>query len=129
MAHAHARTDAQPRAEQTVPLKPCPDGHPDHRLIRADDETTGHLGLPLGSLLHIDMQRQPRNGDVVLAELLMSGRLTRTVRRYTSIEGVVSLARPAGRAGSIVRLRYEVGILGVVDGHIVPLDGPQPDGS
>ena len=132
-----ARTYAVPPAEQSIVLKPCADGHAEHRLIQVDDETTGQLELPRGSLLHLDMQRRPRNGDLVLAELVIRQRLTRTVRRYTSVEGIVSLAGLADRSGSIVRLRYEVGILGVVDGHVAPLnsprdallDGQQPDGS
>lgn len=127
--HLHIRPRTLPPAEPMMRLKPCPDGHPNHRLIQVGDETTSHLDQPRGSLLHIDMQRRPRNGDIVLAELVIRQRLTRTVRRYTSVEGIVSLGRLAENAGAIVRRRYEVGILGVVDGHIVPLDGPQPDGS
>ena len=129
--HDRPQTQARPRTpyQDAVHLKACPDGHPDHRLVAVDDETISQLSLPRGALLHIDMQRRPRDGDVVLAELVIRERMTRTVRRYARIEGLVSLAPPAGRDGSIIRPRYEVGVLGVVDGHIVPIDGPQPDGS
>jgi hypothetical protein len=107
-------------------LKPCPDGHAEHRLIHVDDCTTSELKLPRGSLLHLDMDRRPRDGDLVLAELVIRERLIRTVRRFTAVggsSGVVSLAGLARPSASIIRPRYEVGILGVVDGHIVPLDG------
>ena len=107
---------------EIISIKPCPDGEPDHALIEVDDVTTGKLDLPRGTLLHFDRRRQPRDGDVVLAEIVARGRLTRTVRRFTLAEGVVSLARIDGQPGSVVRPRYEVGILGVVDGQIVPLD-------
>ena len=103
-------------------IKPCPDGNPDHALVQVDDATTDRLDLPRGTLLHFDRRRRPGNGDVVLAELLARGRLTRTVRRFTLAEGVVSLARIDGRPGSAIRPRHEVGIVGVVDGQVVPLD-------
>jgi hypothetical protein len=127
----HARTRAthspliRPPAQETIRLKPCPDGHPDHRLIEVDAETTEQLDLPLGSLLHLNMQRRPANDDIVLAAVVLRERLARTLRRFTVVggsHGVVSLAplgAAAGRTGSIVRPRYEVGVVGVVDGHIV----------
>ena len=103
-------------------LKPCPDGRPDHGLVHPDDATTATLGLPRGSLLHLDRRRRPAADDIVLAEQLLGDRLTRTLRRFRLADGVVSLARIDGRPGSVVRPRHEVGILGVVDGHILPLD-------
>jgi hypothetical protein len=106
----------------TLILKPCPDGRPDHGLVHPDDETTATLGLPQGSLLHLNRRRRPTNDDIVLAEHLRGDRMSRTLRRFRLADGVVSLAHVDGRAGSVVRPRYEVGILGVVDGHIVPLD-------
>ena len=107
---------------ETIGFKPCPDGDPDHALVQVDDRTTDHLDLPRGTLLHFHRRRRPRNGDVVVAELLVRGRPTSTVRRFTLAEGVVSLARVDGRGASLIRPRYEVGIVGVVDGQIVPLD-------
>jgi hypothetical protein len=121
-----ARATLPGHAQETVLLKPCPDGHAEHRLIHVDHATIVQMELPPGSLLHLDMQRRPRDGDLVLAEVVISERLTRSVRRFTAVggsSGVVSLARLGPRATSIIRPRYEVGILGVVDGHIVPLDG------
>jgi hypothetical protein len=124
------------RFPEVLHVKPCPDGHPDHRLLQVDDTVTAELALPRGSLLHLDRHRAPRNGDVVLAEVVVQQRRTQTVRRFTQAENVVSLARiigpdSAGRLGrqpsvqsSLIRPRYEVGILGVVDGHVVPLDQP-----
>jgi hypothetical protein len=103
-------------------VKPCPDGNAEHGLVEVDEATTGQLNLPRGSLLHLNRRRVPRDGDVVLAELDVQDRRTRTVRRFTLAENVVSLARIDGRPGSLVRPRCEVGILGVVDGHVVPLD-------
>jgi len=113
---------------EVLHVKPCPDGHPDHRLVQVDGAVTAELALPRGALLHLDRRRAPRNGDVVLAEVVVQQRRTQTVRRFTQAENVVSLARiasPDGRPAartSLIRPRYEVGILGVVDGHIVPLD-------
>ena len=107
---------------ETIVLKPCPDGDPDHALVQVDDRTTDQLDLPRGTLLHFDRRRRPRNGDVVVAEMLVRGRLTSTVRRFTLAEGVVSLERIDGRGTSLIRQRYEVGIRGVVDGQVVPLD-------
>ena len=107
---------------ETITVKPCPDGDPDHALVQVDDATTEQLDLPQGTLLHFDRRRRPGNGDIVLAELVARGRLTRTLRRFTLADGVVSLARIDGRPGSVIRPRYEVGIVGVVDGQIVPLD-------
>jgi hypothetical protein len=103
-------------------LKPCPDGDPDRGLVQVDDPTTTQLNLPRGSLLHVDRRRRPRTGDIVLAELVLQDRRARTVRRFTLAEGVVSLARIDGQPGSVVRPACEVGILGVIDGYIVPLD-------
>ena len=94
----------------------------DHGLVQVDDATTTHLDLPRGSLLHVTRRRRPVVDDIVLVEHLAGNRLTRSVRRFTLVAGVVSLARIDGRPGSVVRPRYEVGILGVVDGHIVPRD-------
>src|SRR5687768_16496421 len=107
---------------ETSTLKPCPDGHPDHALVQVDDATTEQLDLPRGTLLHVDRRRRPSNGDVLLAELVARGRLTRTVRRITLAEDVVSLSRIDGRPVSVIRPRHEVGIIGVVDGKVVPLD-------
>ena len=124
-ARSLARSTAHAHAPETVLLKPCPDGHAEHRLIHVDHDTTSQLDLPRRSLLHLDMQRRPRDGDLVLAELLIGERLTRAVRRFTAVggsSGVVSLAGLARHSSSIIRPRYEVGILGVVDGHIAPLD-------
>lgn len=106
----------------TMTLKPCPDGRSDHGLVRPDDASTASLGLPRGSLLHLDRRRRPSTDDIVLAEQVLGERLTRTLRRFRQADGVVSLARIDGRPGSVLRPRHEVGILGVVDGHIVPLD-------
>jgi hypothetical protein len=106
----------------TLTFKPCPDGRPDHGLVQPDDATTATLGLPQGSLLHLDRRRRPANDDIVLAEHLLGDHLTRTLRRFRLADGVVSLARIDGRTASLIRPRYEVGILGVVDGHVVPLD-------
>lgn len=106
----------------SIPIKPCPNGNADHALAQIDEATTRQLSLPRGTLLHFDRRRRPDNGDVVVAELVSRNRLTRTVRRFTLIEGVVSLARIDGRPGSVIRPRHEVGVLGVVDGQIVPLD-------
>lgn len=120
------RSTTPTHAQEAVLLRPCPDGHAEHRLIHVDQDTTSQLDLPRGSLLHLDMQRRPRDGDVVLAELLIRERLARTVRRFTAVggsSGVVSLAGLRQPAASIIRPRYEVGILGVVDGHVAPLDG------
>jgi hypothetical protein len=78
--------------------------------------------MPLGALLHVDRRRAPANGDMVVAELVVRGRLVRTVRRYTRTEGIVSLAQVGGRERSLIRPRYEISILGVVDGHVAPLD-------
>jgi hypothetical protein len=103
-------------------LKPCPDGRADHGLVQADDLTTTTLDLPRGALLHFDRRRRPAADDIVLAEHLLGDRMTRSLRRFRHADGVVSLARIDGRAGTVVRPRYEVGILGVIDGHIVPLD-------
>jgi len=106
----------------TLPLKPCPDGHSDHGLVQIDQDTAAFLSLPRGSLLHLDRRRRPRDHDVVLAEHLLGDRLTRSLRRLTLADGVVSLARIDGRPGSLILPRREVGILGVVDGHLLPLD-------
>jgi hypothetical protein len=108
--------------QTTLTLKPCPDGCADHGLIQADDATTATLALPRGALLHVDRHRRPAADDIVLAEHLLGDRMTRSLRRFRLADGVISLARIDGRAGTLVRPRYEVGILGVVDGHIVPLD-------
>jgi hypothetical protein len=103
-------------------LKPCPDGHADHGLVQADAAITTTLDLPRGALLHFDRRRRPATDDIVLAEHLLGDRMTRSLRRFRLADGVVSLARIDGRPGSVVRPRYEVGILGVVDGYVVPLD-------
>jgi hypothetical protein len=113
--------DRDRRDREILTIKPCPDGDPDHALVQVDDATADQLDLPRGALLHFDRRKRPGNGDVVLAELVARGRLTRTVRRFTLAEGVVSLARIDGRPGSTIRPRHEVGIVGVVDGRIVPM--------
>ena len=107
---------------EVITIKPCPDGDPGHALVQVDDATADQLELPRGTLLHFDGRKRPGNGDVVLAELVARGRLTRTVRRFTLAGGVVSLARIDGRPGSAIRPRHEVGIVGVVDGQVVPMD-------
>src|SRR5262245_56447747 len=81
------------RDREILTIKPCPDGDPGHALLQVDDATADQLDLPHGTLLHFDRRKRPGNGDVVLAELVARGRLTRTVRRFTLAEGVVSLAR------------------------------------
>lgn len=128
---AHAR----PTHAETITLKPCQDGHAEHHLIAVDAAVTAALGLPDGSLLHLDTRRSPTSGDVVLAEVLVRERLVRTVRRYSSVGppgggGTVSLAPladtragpPAAQAVNLIRPRYEIGVIGVVDGHVAPLD-------
>lgn len=110
-----------------VVLKPCQDGHPDHRLVEADADTLRGLRLPVGTLLHLDMRRPPRNGELVVAELVIGQQLARTVRHFTGTGGsggIVTLARPGPMASSLIRPRFEVGILGVVDGHLLPLARP-----
>jgi hypothetical protein len=105
-----------------ITIKPCPDGIADHAVVHVDDHTADWLDLPRGSLMHLDRRRTPGNGDVVLAELDLAGRLTRTVRRYTRVEDVVSLARVDGQSKSLLRPSHEVGILGVADGHVRSLN-------
>jgi len=106
---------------ERLPIKPCPDGIANHGAVSIDDPTADGLELPRGTLLHIDRRKRPGNGDLVVAEMDLGGRLTRTIRRFTLADGIVSLARVDGQANSVVRPRHEVGVLGVVDGHLKPL--------
>jgi hypothetical protein len=86
--------------------------------VEVDAVTAVQLGLPRGSLLHVDRRRAPARGDLVLAELVVGQRLTRTLRRLTQVEGVVTLAPIGGGSGSLIRSRYEIDVVGVVDGFV-----------
>jgi hypothetical protein len=114
-------SEASRMRTETITMKPCPDGNHEHGLIHADAATAGHLGLPVGSLLHVDRRRRPATGDVVLVEMDLHDRLARTLRRFTDVGDVVSLERIDGQPGCVIRPRFEVGVLGVVDGHVAPL--------
>ena len=92
---------------------PCPNGHPDHHVVQANDDALAELGLPRGAFLHIDPTRKPRNGEIVLVELLRGRSMERLVRRYDESRGIVTLSMP-GRP-SIMRHRTELMVLGVVD--------------
>ena len=93
----------------------CPHDHPDHELVRLQDDALAPLKLPRGSVLHVDRSRTPRNGDLVWVELVRQESKERLVRRYSRHEGLVTLTVPAGDQPAIMRRSYEVAVLGVVD--------------
>ena len=95
--------------------RPCPNGHPDHHLLRLKDSALAPLGLARGSLLHVDRSREPRTGDLVWAELVLAQDRVRMVRRYEERDGVVTLIAPGSDELPITYPQYEVLVLGVAE--------------
>ena len=78
------------------------------------DDTLASIGLPAGRRVQVDRTRRPKDGDLVLAELVRGGSRQRLVRRYQELDGMVTLDA-AGGAAEIMRWSSELHILGVVD--------------
>jgi hypothetical protein len=94
--------------------RPCPGDRPDHILLCLSDGNSADLGLGAGTVLHIDRERAPRNGDLVWVEVVRYGSLERLVRLYAESHSWVTLSVPRERRPSIMRRPGEVMILGVV---------------
>jgi hypothetical protein len=103
------------RAGGAVTARACPNGHPDHQILEPDEETLTALGLPPGSLLHVDDSREPRDGELVWVELVRLGSTERLVRRYSRSDRFVTLTVLAGNRPAIMRRLGELLVLGVVE--------------
>jgi SOS-response transcriptional repressor LexA len=95
--------------------RPCPRGHPDHQLLRLRNSVLAPLGLPRGSLVHVDRSRAPRNGDLVWAELVLAQDSARLVRRYEEGGGIVTLTAPGSGELAITVPQGELLVLGVAE--------------
>ncbi|MCC6174893.1 MAG: hypothetical protein IT305_06285 [Chloroflexi bacterium] len=90
----------------------CAHASPDQCLpqtegIRLDDRQAE-------ATLHVDRNRQPRDGDIVYAEVVRRGSAERLVRRFEESDGFVTLTPLAGSDPPIMRPAVEVRILGVI---------------
>jgi hypothetical protein len=105
----------EPRKGRSRPPRPCPSGHPDHQLVRLGDGALAPLGLPRGSLVHVDRSRAPRNGDLVWVELVLAQDRARLVRRYEEGGGIVTLTAPGSGELAITIPYGELLVLGVAE--------------
>ena len=106
-------------------MQPGPiDGRP--VVVGLTDDELRQLGLPPGSTLHVDRDRRPANGDLVLAELVRYGSTQRLVRRYAHDAGWVTLSLPDESGPAIMRRHGELLVLGVVDLNVDSKAGPPP---
>jgi SOS-response transcriptional repressor LexA len=111
-------------------MRPAPGSTPsrssDGRTVvgLAGDELL-QLGLSAGSILTVDRDRRPSNGDLVWVELVRHGSTQRLVRRYTRNGGWVTLTVADESIPAIMRRHGELLILGVVD---VERDADTPAG-
>lgn len=109
------KRDGVGRATASFVRRPCPNGDPNHQLVRLEDDALASVGAPAGSVIHVDRTRKPRNGDLVWAELVRRGSIERLIRQYDESDGTVTLTVPARGGRSIMRRSGEVLILGVAD--------------
>lgn len=108
-------SDHGPTKRRSRASRPCPSGHPDHQLLRLRNSVLGPLGLPRGSLLHVDRSRAPRNGDLVWVELVLAQDRARLVRRYEEGGGIVTLTAPGSGELAITVPYGELLVLGVAE--------------
>jgi hypothetical protein len=101
------------RETASIVARPAP-GRPDLLHLHVRDDALGALGLAAGDVLEAERGRQPQDGDLVWVELVRRGTLVQMLRRYRELEGVVTLADPAGREPSIIRQPGEVQVRAVV---------------
>ena len=83
--------------------------------MRIEDGAQGPLGLPRGSLVHVDRSRAPRNGDLVWVELVLAQDSARLVRRYEEGGGIVTLTAPGSGELAITVPPGELLVLGVAE--------------
>ncbi len=73
---------------------------------------------------HVNAHREPRNGDLVVVEVIRYGSRERLLRRYDQADGTITLTDPDGREPAIMRWRGEVHVVGVVESRSESLCGP-----
>jgi hypothetical protein len=119
-------SDYQLKKRRLRTPRPCPSGHPDHQVLQLKHSVLAPLGLPRGSLLHVDRSRKPHNGDLVWAELVLAQDRVRMVRRYEERDGSVKLTAPGSGERAITYPRHEVLVLGVAEPASVASCRPDP---
>ena len=92
-----------------------PDRHAEHELFEVKDHGLATLGLRPGDLVCVDGDHRPRNGDLVLVELLRGASMQRLVRRYFRDGAWVALGAVSDGRPANIRRHFEARILGVVD--------------
>lgn len=97
------------------------------------DEALAGLGLHAGDAVSVDTRAEPRDGDLVVAEVELEGDSIRTARRYVLSEGQdrVRLEAIGGAVEPIEVQADDVIVMGVViarlrfaEGEALPIEEP-----
>jgi SOS-response transcriptional repressor LexA len=82
------------------------------------DEALSGLGLHAGDAVSVDTRAEPRDGDLVVAEVELDGDAQRVARRYFAAGRQVRL-EPVGEAGAVLEVEPEaLIIMGVIAGRL-----------
>lgn len=95
-----------------------------HNPFWIRDEGLADLGLHVGDAVSVDTRVEPRDGDLVVAEVDLDGDSLRLARRYRAVDGNRVRFEPLGAAHEPLEVDAESAmLLGVIRGRVRLEDG------